>query len=198
MPSGDELLEGLTGNLSRNLRHVRQQRGLTQSRLAGLAELPRSTVANLETGAANPTLSVLARLAAALQLTLEELLSAPRVGCQLFPKGSLPVRTRGREGSVVVMKLLPHPIPGMEIDRIELQPGARMVGVPHRPGTHEYLCCERGALTLRVAGERFDLKAGDVAAFPGDQAHGYHNPGRGPAVGFSVVTLAPLPGDAAG
>jgi transcriptional regulator with XRE-family HTH domain len=190
----DDLLSGLTRSLSANLRHVRAQRGLTQGQLAKLCGVPRSTVANLETGSSNPTLSVLARLASALQLTLEELLSAPRVGCQLFPSGTLPVRKRGRQGAVVIHKLLPHPIPGMEIDRIELRPAARMVGVPHRPGTHEYLCCERGAITLHVAGERFDLQAGDVAAFPGDQAHSYHNPGRALAVGFSVVTLAPMPG----
>lgn len=192
----DELLAGLTRNLSANLKELRGSRGLTQGGLAKLCGLPRSTVANLETGAANPTLAVMARLAGALQLTLEELLSAPRVGCQLFPQGTLPVRKRGREGAVVVHKLLPHPIPGMEIDRLELAPAARMVGVPHRPGTHEYLCCERGRLRLQVAGERFDLSPGDVAAFPGDQAHSYHNPGRQPAVGFSVVTLAPVPGAA--
>ena len=68
-----------------------------------------------------------------------------------------------------------------------------MSGVPHRPGTREYLACERGRLTLRAAGERFDLGPGDVAAFQGDQPHSYHNEGSVVAVGFSVVTLAPAP-----
>jgi quercetin dioxygenase-like cupin family protein len=80
----------------------------------------------------------------------------------------------------------------MEIDRMTLGPSKRLTGQPHRPGTQEYLCCERGQLTLRVAGERFALEPGDVAAFPGDQRHSYHNEGRETAVGFSVVTLAPL------
>ena len=43
-----------------------------------------------------------------------------------------------------------------------------------------------------VAGERLELGAGDVAAFAGDQRHSYENPGRSPAVAFSVVTLAPV------
>jgi len=80
----------------------------------------------------------------------------------------------------------------MEIDRMELAPGGRFQGVPHRPGTHEYLCCERGRLVLHVAGERLDLEPGDVAAFAGDQRHSYENRGRAPAVAFSVVTLAPV------
>jgi transcriptional regulator with XRE-family HTH domain len=189
--SEGELLAGLSTNLADNVRYVRDKRGMTQQQLAKLCGLPRSTVANLETGAANPTLSVLAKLAAALQLSLEELLSRPRVACQVFPRGSLPVKSKAR-GKVVVHKLLPHPIPGMEIDRMVIEPGARMVGVPHRPGTHEYLCCESGQLRIHVAGERFDLAAGDLAAFPGDQAHSYHNPGRTEAVGFGVVVLAPM------
>ena len=179
----------LCDNLAENLRDLRQRRSLTQKQLAQLAGVPRSTVAQLEVGG-NPTLSVLARLAAALRLSLEELLSAPRARCELFRRGTLPVVVRGR-GKVTVHKLLPDPLPGMEIDRLELQPGARMAGVPHRPGTREYLACERGKLTLWASGERFDLDVGDVAAFPGDQAHSYQNDADALAIGFSVVTLAP-------
>lgn len=183
-------LETLADNLGANLRRARQQRGLTQQQLAKLSGVPRSTLANLEAGGANPTLAVLANLSGALGLSLEELLGAPRVRCQLYPRGALPIRKRSR-GAVEVHKLLPHAIPAMEIDRVELQPAARMVGVPHQPGTQEYLTCERGTLVLTVEGERFELHPGDVAAFPGDQAHGYHNPGGAVAVGFSVVVLAP-------
>jgi quercetin dioxygenase-like cupin family protein len=80
----------------------------------------------------------------------------------------------------------------MEIDRMLLPPGERITGVPHRPGTHECLYCERGSVMLWVTGEKFELTEGDVATFPGDQAHSYHNIGDTPAVGFSVVTLSPM------
>jgi len=186
----------LTANLAANIRFVRERRGLTQAALARLCGLPRSTVAQTESGSGNPTLAVLSRMAAALQLSIEELLSRPHAACQLFPRGSLPVTERGRDGLALVQKILPDPIPGMEIDRIELKPGARMTGVPHRPGTREYLACERGRLTLWAAGERFDLSPGDVAAFHGDQPHSYQNAGAVVAVGFSVVTLSPLAGTA--
>ena len=75
---------------------------------------------------------------------------------------------------------------------MELAAGATIKGSPHAPGTHEYLYCERGQLILHVAGERFELECGSVAAFPGDQRHSYENRGRGAAVGFSVVSLAPV------
>lgn len=184
--------DALSAHLASNLRYVRQRRGLTQAQLAKLAELPRSTVGQLESGSGNPTLSVLARLAAALQLSIEELLSTPHARCAVFPKGTLPVQSRGRGGLARVQKLLPDAMPGMEIDRIELHAGARMTGVPHRPGTREYLCCEKGTLVLWTEGERHVLSAGDVAAFQGDQPHSYHNEGETTAVGFSVVALAPV------
>jgi quercetin dioxygenase-like cupin family protein len=134
----------------------------------------------------------LARLASALHLSLEELLARPRARCQLFPPGSLPENEYSRLGRVRLRHLLPHPISGMAIERMELEPGARFVGSPHAPGTQEFLSCERGRIVLWVAGEEFELERGAVAAFAGDQRHSYQNPGKALAVGYSVVSLAPI------
>jgi XRE family transcriptional regulator, regulator of sulfur utilization len=179
----DELGE----RIARNLKQLSEARGLTQEQMAKVANVPRATWTNLESGSANPTLSVLHRAAGALQVTIEELLSTPRAACEYFPFGSLPQR---RQGNAHIRKLLPHAIPGMEMDRIELPAGGRMPGVPHTPGTREYLTCEEGEIVLTAAGERWHLKPGDVVAFRGDQRHSYSNPGDAVAVGYSVVVLA--------
>jgi transcriptional regulator with XRE-family HTH domain len=176
--------------LGKNVKQLREARGLTQQQIAKLAGVPRATWANLESGDANPTLGVLHRAAQALQVSIEELISSPRAACRLYEKGTLPTRAPGQ---AEVRKLLPDPIPGMEIDRIEVAPGGRMTGVPHTPGTREYLTCEAGEMLLVVGGERFRLGPGDVAVFHGDQRHSYHNAGQRPAVGYSVVVLARVP-----
>ena len=172
---------------ARNVKQLREARGMTQQQIAKIAGVPRATWAHLESGDANPTLSILHRAALALQVSLEELIAAPRASCRLYARGTLPTRSPGQ---VLVRKLLPDPIPGMEIDRIEVAPGGRMTGVPHTPGTREYLTCETGEILLVVSGERFTLAPGDVAVFRGDQRHSYHNGGARPAVGYSVVVLA--------
>src|SRR5262245_59239276 len=169
----------LAGRLGKNIKQLREARGLTQQQIAKLADVPRATWAHLESGAANPTLGILHRAAMALQVSIEELVSTPRAACQLYARDTLPVRSPGQ---ATVPKLLPDPIPGMEIDRIELLPGGRMTGVPHTPGTREYLTCEAGVIELIASGERFTLSAGDVAVFRGDQRHSYQNPGQRPAV----------------
>jgi transcriptional regulator with XRE-family HTH domain len=177
----------LSLRFAKNVKQLREARGLTQQQIAKLASVPRATWANLESGDANPTLSVLHRVAMALQISIEELISTPRAACQFYPKGALPIRV---QGECTVRKLLPDPIPGMEIERIELLPNVRMTGVPHTPGAREYLTCESGLIVLVAAGERWQLAAGDVVAFRGDQRHSYSNPGPKPAVGYSIVVLA--------
>jgi XRE family transcriptional regulator, regulator of sulfur utilization len=179
--------DGLGDRLAKNIKQLREARGVTQQQIAKLADVPRATWAHLESGAANPTLGILHRAALALQVSIEELLSTPRAVCQLYARGTLPTRSPGQ---AVVRKLLPDPIPGMEIDRIEILPGGRMIGVPHTPGTREYLTCETGEIELIVSGDRFTLSPGDVAVFRGDQRHSYQNPSKLAAVGYSVVVLA--------
>src|SRR3954466_9944813 len=118
--------EELASRLARNVKLLREARGMTQSQIGKLAGLPRATWAHLESGAANPTLGILHRAAAALQVSIEELISTPPAACRYYPKESLPTRSPGQ---VVVRKLLPDAVPGMEIDRMEIAAGGRMTGV---------------------------------------------------------------------
>jgi transcriptional regulator with XRE-family HTH domain len=180
------MAENLAESLGRNVRQLRQARGQTQAQMAKLSRLPRATWANIESGVANPTLNVVHRVASALQVSIEELIATPRADVRHYPRGELPVR---RRGEVTVSSLLPDEIPGMLIERLELPFGARLIGVPHTPGTREYLSCESGELELIASGTSFRLAVGDVAVFRGDQRHSYVNVGRGRAVGYSVVML---------
>jgi XRE family transcriptional regulator, regulator of sulfur utilization len=173
-------------NLARNIRQLREARGLSQEQAAKMAELPRPTWGNLESGSANPTLSVLLRVSAVLQVSLEEIVGEPKAEAKLIPVSKLKTQ---RRGNAVVRKILPDALPGCELDRMELPAGAVFTGIPHRVGTREYLTCERGSIRLRVQGESWDLGEGDVVVFRGDQKHSYQNVGRSTSIGYSVVLL---------
>ena len=180
-------MDTLPDRLAKNMRRLRETRGLTQLAFASLAKLPRSTLAELESGHGNPTLAVLDRVASTFQVSIEELVAAPKEIGRKYPRGSLEFRERG---SVRVEKLLPDPMAGMELERFTLPPRARMVGIPHTEGTREYLACDRGKVELVASGERFSLDAGDLVVFRGDQKHSYANIGDREAVCYSVVVLA--------
>jgi transcriptional regulator with XRE-family HTH domain len=179
--------DSLPARLGQNVRQLREARGLTQEQVARLAKLPRATWSHVESGAGNPTLAVLDKVASALQVPIEELTAAPRASGRLHPRESLRVR---RQGDGSIRQLLPDPIPGVLIDHMELPPGGRIPGVPHMPGTREYFTCESGSVVVAVAGTQWRVGPGDVLVFKGDQRHSYRNPGRETAVGYSVVLLA--------
>jgi transcriptional regulator with XRE-family HTH domain len=175
-------------NLAGNIRKLREERGLSQQRMADLSGMPRPTWASLESGSANPTLAVLQKVAAALQVSIEELIGAPKAEVQFFRAGFGKPRRRGGGSQ---RQLIPEKLPGLEIDRFELDPGGVITGVPHTPGTREYLTCESGSIELFVSGQRWLLASGDALVFRGDQKHSYRNPaGAAVAVGISVVCFA--------
>jgi len=79
-------MDPLPSHLAANVKQLRDARGATQQQMAKLAGIPRATWSNLESGSANPTLSVLHRVAGALQVSLEELLAAPRASSGLVAR----------------------------------------------------------------------------------------------------------------
>jgi transcriptional regulator with XRE-family HTH domain len=180
--------EATTSHLADNVRTLREARGLTQQQIAKIAGIPRATWSHLESGEANPTLQVLIKVAAALQARLEELLAAPRTSARHMKASELPVRKRGQ---VSVRRLLPEPLPGLEIERMTLPARSTMVGVPHTPGTREYLTVERGEVRLHLGGETYGLSEGDVVMFRGDQRHSYENPSAKETIAYSVIAFAP-------
>lgn len=178
----------LAARLGKNVRALREARGLTQDQMAKLSGLPRATWANLETGAANPTLAVLHKVATTLQVPIEELTSLPAASAKHFRKEDL--SQRERQG-VVVRSLLPHKVPNMVLERMEFSPRGKLVGTPHMAGTREYFTCESGRVELIASSERYVLDAGDVVVFRGDQKHSYANLADKTSVGYSVVVLRP-------
>ena len=181
-------MQKIKQNLAANIRRLRESHNMSQQQMAGLSGIPRPTWASLETGAANPTLAVLTKAATALNVSIEELIGAPRNELEFIPADK--VRERKRQDARL-RPLVPDALPGLEISRMELAPGGRMVGVPHTAGTREYLTCERGKVELIAGGEHHVLEEGDMLVFRGDQRHSYLNPDkRRKSVALSVVCFA--------
>jgi transcriptional regulator with XRE-family HTH domain len=176
-------------HLARNLVAFRQVRNLTQGALAKSADVPRSTIANLESSNGNPSLTVLVKVANALDVPLEELLASPRAKVRKWSRDELASQSAGR--GLTIRSLIPERVPDEVLNVMDFAPGASMRGSPHLPGTREFFTCLSGNVTIFVAGDRFDLVAGDVLAFPGNVAHSYRNTDvNRPAQGVSAVLLA--------
>lgn len=176
--------------LAENILKLRKKKRWSQAQLAKVAEIPRSTLTHMESGEGNPSLQNLIRISSALGVGTEELLSRPRSETVLIPAGAVNIVKRS-QGRVLMHKLLPDRIRGIEIDRIEFEPEATMSGHPHLLGTKEYLTVIKGEVVIYVAGDSFHVKKGDVLAFPGNQPHSYRNPKKSPCIALSVVIPVP-------
>ena len=183
------MLDHTSSKLAANLKCLREARGFTQAELAELSEVPRPTLAHLESGGANPTLGVLIKVAGALQVPIEELIREPQAAIVHYPVGSLPSRTRGK---VVVQQLLPDRIPGMSIERLEFPAGTRLSSAAGSANTRRYVTCEAGELELSSGGEVWRLRRAELVVLRSDQKHVLTNRGRGKAIAYSVVALAPF------
>ncbi|MDX9855213.1 MAG: helix-turn-helix transcriptional regulator [Candidatus Moranbacteria bacterium] len=63
-------------NLAKNVKRLREAKGLSQERLARLADVANNTLIKMETGEnKNPTLETLVRVAKALDVSINELLN---------------------------------------------------------------------------------------------------------------------------
>lgn len=59
-------MDDIRHRLARNLRKLRQEKGLSQEAFADLAGIHRTYISDLERGARNPTITIVDRLAVAL------------------------------------------------------------------------------------------------------------------------------------
>jgi transcriptional regulator with XRE-family HTH domain len=181
--------ELVAAHLARNLVALRHVRNLTQGALAKSAGVPRSTISNLESSSGNPSLTVLVKVASALGVPLDELLASPRAKVRKWNRGELVSQSAGR--GVTLRSLITERVPDELLNIMEFAPGASMRGSPHLPGTREFFTCLAGEVTIFVAGDRYDLAAGDVLAFPGNVPHSYKNADANRAAhGVSAVILA--------
>ncbi|MCK4355052.1 helix-turn-helix transcriptional regulator [Candidatus Parcubacteria bacterium] len=65
----------LKSNIGKNIKKLRQKKGISQDRLSKIADLSLNTIVNIETGNnPNPTLETLQKIAKALNVSVDELL----------------------------------------------------------------------------------------------------------------------------
>jgi putative transcriptional regulator len=60
--------------LGQNISKIRKEKGLTQVELGNLCDFDKSTIHRLESGRSNPTVITLKKVAAGLQIGVEDLL----------------------------------------------------------------------------------------------------------------------------
>jgi XRE family transcriptional regulator, regulator of sulfur utilization len=156
-------VDDLSTRLAQNLKQLRETRDLSQKALAEQSGVPRPTIAHLESGQANPTLSVALRVARALGIRLDELVELDRAPIKVLSLRNLPAHRLPRLRRVE----LPMGAGGRDgaAERIVLKTGGRLTFDPQ--GGQLLLVAERGDFLLVAGSLEVPLPAESAAIVRG-------------------------------
>lgn len=175
-------------HLPGNLRQFRLQAGLTLDQLAERSGVSRAMISKVERGVSVPTATVLGRLAAALQLSLSQLLGQAKTrGPRLLGRAEQPV-FRDPATGFERRSLSPLFADGGVDVAFNVLPAGRAVAFPaHHTGVEEYLVVHEGVLAVVIDEVAFTVAAGDSLFYPSDRVHEFRNETDRPVTFYIVI-----------
>ena len=179
-----------TAVLGARVRSLREAMGLSLRDLAERSGVSAPMLSQVERGETSPTLSLAARIATGLELSLSQLL-------RLDEQPHLVITRRGqgrrrRRTGHRVEELTPA-LPGQRADVSLhlLDPGAATGGEGdppiHEPGSRETVYVKSGSIVLAIDGTEHELSAGDSVTFDADLPHHFESQAAEPAEFMAVV-----------
>ena len=157
-----------------NVRALRLDAGLTLADLAAAAGLGKSTLAQLESGRANPSVETLWAIAAALQVPFARLVEEERVALRVVRAADVPpmhsAETPGWAGRLLTTS---HARGTFDLYALDLEAGAVRHAAAHHRGVVEHLVVVVGSLRAGPQTGPVLLEAGDLVTFAADVPHVY-------------------------
>jgi rhodanese-related sulfurtransferase/transcriptional regulator with XRE-family HTH domain len=178
-----------------NMRDLRKQRGLSLDQLAVATGLSRSLLGQIEIGKAQPSVSVVWKIAHAFGVHFSALLAAgDRTGTKVLREKDAK-RLVSPDGRYSSRALYPFgDKPDAEFYELTLAAHSREDAEAHQPGTRENLVVTAGKLSLVLgtgaAAQTYELDKGDAIVFTADVPHAYVNPSSVECRMYLVMTYA--------
>jgi len=173
------------------VRALREAMELSLRDLADRCGVSAPMLSQVERGETSPTLSVAAKIAAGLELSLSQLLRLDEGdGVMIVRAGE---RLEGGHGNGHRYEVLTPALPGQRAEVSLHRLGAKTAtGGPddppmHEAGSRETAVVLAGRVALVCDGVAYELGEGDAVTFDADLPHHFENPGRSEARFMSVI-----------
>lgn len=164
--------------VSQNIKRIREQKKLTLDAAASITGVSRSMLAQIEKGDANPTISVLWKIANGYKVSFTSLI-------ELSPEPATIVSIEEVQPIIEDEgKYINYPAfifdeqHSFETYRILIAPGGSLYAEPHLAGTEEFITVFAGSVKIEVADKEYCLNEGDSIRFMADAPHSYRNVGE--------------------
>ena len=165
--------------VANRIRNWRKEKKLSLDELSRRASVSKGMLVEIEKGAANPSIAILCKLAAALGVSVADIVnvaSEPQV--HIIEEAAIPVLWHGEKGGSARLLAGTAGPDMIELWRWEMQPGETFSSPGHPAGTFELLHVEAGILTLKVEESVTQVVAGASAVAQTEAAHSYGNDGE--------------------
>lgn len=188
-PSAESRLPEIADVVADNLKRRRAEQGLSLSDLAARSGVSRAMIHQIERRQSAPTITVLWKLATALDLPFSALLEQPLENTVRVLRADRSWSLQSADGGFVSRALFPLDGPrNSELYELRLRPEAKEVAEAHAAGTRENIVVAKGQLTIQVEETIYQLSEGDAIVFAADVDHEYLNPGPGETQAYLMMT----------
>jgi XRE family transcriptional regulator, regulator of sulfur utilization len=164
--------------LSRNLKKIRDDRGLSLDKVASLTKVSKSMLGQIERGESNPTLSTVWKIANGLHISFTELIKEQQNQHEIIRKQDVLTIEEDKGLCRISPYFTYEDGRPYEVYKVDMEPSGYINAEPHPKGTIEIIVVYKGEVTVRIENREFTLYEGDATRFKGDEEHVYHNSGK--------------------
>ncbi len=185
----------VNGLIARRVADLRKALRLSFDALAARSAISKGMLVAIEQGSANPSISTLCKLAAALRVSLSELLAEaplPESPVQLVLPSQASLLWEGAKGGSATLLVGTVGPDMLELWEWTLAPGEKFLSKGHPQGTVELISVNEGTLALEVDNSEHLIPVHHRAVAKADQPHSYRCHG-GKRTRFSMVVHEPAP-----
>jgi len=184
-----DIADAAAQELGPRIRRARKHQALTLDQLAAASGVSKSMLSQVESGKSTPTITLLYRIALALDLPpsvlVEDRFRASHL--EVVRAGRADRRYNTHQNCAGVKLNSPWLDQDLEFYRFDLPVGGALKSQPHAPHTHEITTVAAGRIKVVSAGEEAVLAVGDSARYSADVPHALINVGKEPAVIYVVA-----------
>jgi transcriptional regulator with XRE-family HTH domain len=167
-------VDGLVRAVAANVRALRLEAGLTLADLAAEAGLGKSTLAQLESGKANPSVETLWAIAAALKVDFARIVEEARPALQVVRARDVPAMHSDEDtGWAGRLLSASHRRGTFDLYLIDIDAGSVRHAESHHAGVVEHLVVVQGRLRVGPQPGPVELGPGDLVTFAADVPHVY-------------------------
>lgn len=171
-------MQSVSEAVSFSIKNYRKSQKLSLDELSRRAGISKGMLVEVEKGTANPSIAILCKIAAALGLSVADIVNVTHAPeAWLIESHDIPTLWNGEKGGSARLLAGTSGPDMIELWRWEMLPGETFESSGHPQGTFELLHVEQGTLNMGTEATELHITAGCSAVARTDMPHHYTNAG---------------------